>query len=252
MRLPSFRLPRGPMRMVLLCLGLLSGCAPFDYQAVSRNGRFDGRLFVMWVGEGAPFTGDGSFVFVPNPRDPLTFTRFDSTGAQIGPPIRPEMMYTDGGSIPRIATVFRGLSPWGYAPAYMIHDWLFIANHCLLDGTPSEEQKKFEGMDFHTSAVIIAEAIRSLQISGKVAPNDVAAFAVASAVAGPISARKWKRRGACAGHTVSERHRQQALTAFPPDLRATPGDVGLDPENLPRTKMAPTEPAAIVIGEFGF
>jgi hypothetical protein len=40
-------------------------------------------------------------------------------------------MITDIGSIPRLAGVFaRGLSPWGYAAAYLVHDWEFELHHC--------------------------------------------------------------------------------------------------------------------------
>ena len=133
---------RLPIFLVLL------GCGSINYSQVVETSKFDGRLFVMWVGEGSAYSGDGRFVFIPNPNDPLTFTRLDNMGTVIGQPIRPEIMYTDGGSIPRLATVFKGLSPWGYAPAYMVHDWLFIAHHCNVDGTPTEEEKRMSGLNF--------------------------------------------------------------------------------------------------------
>jgi len=41
-------------------------------------------------------------------------------------------MYTDGGSIPRAFWVFRNYSPWGYGPAFIIHDWLFHMQNCKL------------------------------------------------------------------------------------------------------------------------
>ncbi len=65
--------------------------------------------------------------------DPLRFSGVPTrkAPAQL---IRPGLMYTDGGSIPKIAQVFKGLSPWGYAPAYMIYDWVFTARHCIVDG----------------------------------------------------------------------------------------------------------------------
>nr|WP_249779640.1 DUF1353 domain-containing protein [Bradyrhizobium sediminis] len=40
-------------------------------------------------------------------------------------------MYTDGGSIPRIAQIFNGLSPWGFGPAYIVHDWIFLRSQLL-------------------------------------------------------------------------------------------------------------------------
>jgi len=46
-----------------------------------------------------------------------------------GEAIEPGMMFTDGGSIPRALWVFKDLSPWAYAPAFLIHDWLFDSHH---------------------------------------------------------------------------------------------------------------------------
>lgn len=55
-------------------LGLaLSGCATVDYLHTPA-GHFTGSVFVMWVGEGNG-SGDGNFLFVPDPRDPLILTR---------------------------------------------------------------------------------------------------------------------------------------------------------------------------------
>lgn len=227
---------------------LLGACGNLNYGEVSPNSVIDGRLFVMWVGEGSPSSGDGQFVFVPNPSDPLQISRFDNQGRQVGPSIQPEMMYTDGGSIPRIATVFNGFSPWGYAPAYMIHDWLFIANHCVLDGMATPEQQKIEGMQFETSAVIIAEAIKALQVSGQVAGNDVAAATISSAVAGPISRFLWQREGACRGHQVSDEHRQAVQRAFPQEVRDDLARQGIVVGDQPLD--SPITPA-VLIGEFG-
>lgn len=243
--------PVNSLFMVALAT-FLAGCGSLNYQSVSEKGRFEGRLFVMWVGEGSPYLGDGAFVFVPNPEDPLQFTRYDASGTQIGSSIRPEIMYTDGGSIPRIASAFKGFSPWGYAPAYMIHDWLFIAHHCVVDGTPTEEEAKMNGLTFKDSAVIIAESIKALQISGQVSRNDIAASTISSTVAGPISRALWNRTGACEGHRVSEEHRIAALAAFPDGIRADAGDVGLDPDlPIPDGGLI-IGPEATVIGEFGF
>lgn len=68
------------------------------------------------------------FVYTPDEANPLRFTR--NTG-QI---IQPLEMYTDGGSIPRLLWVFRNYSPWGYGPAFVIHDWLFHVHNCGLPG----------------------------------------------------------------------------------------------------------------------
>lgn len=99
------------MRALLFCL-LLTACGVVNYDAV-RPGRFTGSLLVMWVGEGGE-SGDGRFVYVPSPTRPLTFTRAGpGTAPRV---IRPEMMYTDGGSIPRQSQLFSGFSPGAMRP----------------------------------------------------------------------------------------------------------------------------------------
>jgi hypothetical protein len=180
----------------------LMGCGFVDYPK-APVGRFDGTLFVMWVGETEGGLGDGRFVFVPSD-DPLTFTRVRPDGSE--QVIRPEMMYTDGGSIPALAQVFNGFSPWGYAPAYMIHDWLFVARKCLNDGQATEAEQAVAAMKFQDSAEIAAEAIKTLIASAKVSPNDVAPGVISSVVAGPVARGLWEEKGACAENRISEEH----------------------------------------------
>lgn len=232
-----------------IALGGLASCGPLDFDAVSDRSEIDGRLFVMWVGEGSPSVGDGEFVFVPNPNDPLRLIRKDADGAPTGEVIEPQIMYTDGGSVPRIATVFKGFSPWGYAPAYMIHDWLFVAKNCVTDGMATPEQLKVEEMSFETSAVVIAEAIKALREAGQVAENDVAPRAISSAVAGPIARRAWEREGACVDHEVSDEHLAAVLQAFPQaEQKRLQDDTGLERFDAPIfSDVAP----AVFIGEFG-
>lgn len=194
----------------LVALGLCAltgGCASVDFDAAPA-GAFKGELLVMWVGEGSGSEGDGRFVFVPHPDDPLTFTRSDDRV------IRPGMMYTDGGSIPRAAQAFNGLSPWGYAPAYMIHDWLFHARHCLNDGAATPDQSGLADLSFEESARILAEAIQTLVKARKVERRDVAAGAISWAVASPVARSRWGVKGACAGEVVSAADRAAALRAI--------------------------------------
>lgn len=88
----------------------LGSCGHVPYEDLPE-GRFKGTLFVMWVGEGSASVGSGRFVFVPMPNDPLTFTRGHRNGTV--EVIEPQIMYTDGGSIPKLAQAFEGFSPWG-------------------------------------------------------------------------------------------------------------------------------------------
>ncbi|TCS50799.1 hypothetical protein EDD52_1443 [Primorskyibacter sedentarius] len=193
----------------LACL-LLTACGAVDFDN-APVGRFDGSLLVMWVGEGDQ-AGDGRFVFVPSRTRPLTFYR-NRPGAAVTS-LRPEMMYTDGGSIPKAGQLFNGFSPWGYAPAYMVHDWLFVARHCLTDGKANHEERKIEGMEFQESAEIIAEAIKTLVVSGKVQKNDVAPRVISGVVAGPFAYQRWVVQGACEGDRVSDEHRREVEEAF--------------------------------------
>ena len=64
------------------------------------------------------------FVFVPKSDQSFSFTRPN------GDSITPRCMFTDGGTIPKLFQSISELSPWGYAPAYLIHDWLFDLHHC--------------------------------------------------------------------------------------------------------------------------
>ena len=192
------------------CL-ILCGCATIDY-ATLPPGKLTGSLIVMWLGEGGS-SGDGRFLFVPDPDAPLTFRRADAR--QPGAVVSPGMMYTDGGSIPRVAQVFNGLSPWGYAPAYMIHDWLFVARHCLVDGDPDPRYRSLATVTFDQSAEILGEAIQGLVTSNRVKRNDLAGGAITAAVDSAVARQLWDARGACAENRVSPGDRAAANAAIP-------------------------------------
>lgn len=200
------------MRIVfsILFLFMITACGIVDYEKVP-TGKFTGSLLVMWVGEGGN-SGDGRFVFVPSRTTPLTFTRKNPNGTVSE--IQPEMMYTDGGSIPRQAQLFSGFSPWGYAPAYMVHDWIFVARHCLTDGTPKGREPEIAQMKFHESAEIIAEAIKTLIASGRVKEREVAPRVISGTVAGPISYQRWVVKGACSGDRVTQDHLDEVNAAL--------------------------------------
>ncbi|WP_282053038.1 hypothetical protein [Phaeobacter inhibens] len=223
-----------------LAVPLLCSCATLDYDAAPA-GEFSGSLFVMWVEEGGS-SGDGKFVYVPSPNDPLTFRRKGSSEFQ---EIQPQMMYTDGGSIPRAAQMFKGFGPWGYAPAYMIHDWIFAARHCNLDGEPTAYEAEFASMKFETSAELIAESIKALIESGRVSANDIAAPTISYTVSGPISRRIWNSKGQCAKWRVSDDDRERAFFGLAgiggvPEPKSTPG------RELPDGTFEPFEKAVVV------
>lgn len=228
----------------LTCLALLAQCAPVRYDALPE-GAFSGSLLVMWVGEGDA-QGDGRFVFVPNPDAPLVFAR-GGTGAVRE--IRPGLMYTDGGSIPKAAQLFKGFSPWGYAPAYMVHDWLFVARNCIVDGQATEAQQALAAVEFPDSAAILGEAIRTLVAERRVAPNDLAGAVITGTVNGPVSRRIWDRPGQCAARAVSDAHRAEVERAFPGRSRARLRDALDAPDGF----AAPGRgPSARIVAEISF
>jgi hypothetical protein len=124
-------------------------------------------------------------------------------------------MYTDGGSIPRIAQVFKGFSPWGYAPAYMIHDWLFVARHCLIDGMDEARFKSVRDVSFDESAQILGEAIQALVQTGRVQQNDLAGATITGAVDSSIAQALWDQKGACAESIVTPEHAAIAERTIP-------------------------------------
>ena len=106
---------------------LLSGCAALHYQR-TEAGNLSGRVVVEW-------REPDLFVFRPDLDRPLTFVRSG------GDTIKPGEMLTDGGSIPRPFWVFKNFSPWGYGPAFIVHDWFFHMQNCKLPGHERYSQR---------------------------------------------------------------------------------------------------------------
>ncbi|MFF0919194.1 hypothetical protein ACFYE8_05760 [Rhizobium leguminosarum] len=199
-RRPSRR-KRSVMLIAASMASVLASCTTIDFGDL-QPGTFSGTLIVMWVGEGDR-AGDGKFVFVPDPHAPLTFRRPGVNSA----PIVPSVMYTDGGSVPKIVQPFKGFNPWGYAPAYMIHDWIFTAHHCLDDGRRDPIYTAVEHINFHDSAVVLGEAIHTLMTKNLVSENDIAKQAITEAVNSPIAANIWKgHHGQCEDDAVKPKH----------------------------------------------
>lgn len=127
--------------MVLMLTALLGGCASQHYEQ-TVPGELKGDLIVRWH-------KPNKFVYLPDEDNPLRFTRGTD-----GDVLQPEEMETDGGSVPRQFWVLKNFSPWGYGPAFVIHDWLFRMQHCQLPG--------HERYDLETAAVIMSEVMRTL------------------------------------------------------------------------------------------
>lgn len=152
---------------------LLAGCGSVFY-ARTATGTFAGKLTVEWI---AP----NQFIYRPDKDAPLRFTRADGTV------IQPQPMYTDGGSIPRLFWSAPDLGPWDFAPAYIVHDWLFQQHHCRLDD--------WERFDVDLAAQVLAEGIKT-QMQGEAKAEPAIAYAVYEAVRTPMARRLWEQ-GKC-------------------------------------------------------
>ena len=108
------------------------------------SGRLTGKVIVEWY-------KPDIFIFTPDPKRPLVFTRKN------GDQIVPGRMLTDGGSIPRPLWMLPKFSPWGYGPAFVVHDWLFAMHHC--------QYKGYEKYDHHIAATVMAEVMKTMMES---------------------------------------------------------------------------------------
>lgn len=147
-----------------------ASCASITFENTG-NGKLKGDLTVVWVGE-------DRFVYQGGPEGLSFLTSKKKL-------IKPETFYTDGGSIPRSVRSLEGFSPWGYAPAYIIHDWLFHQKDC----NPAYLASK--GIDFAEANEILAEVIKALVEEEQVKKNEAAFSAISWAVTTPIAERVW-------------------------------------------------------------
>jgi hypothetical protein len=154
---------------------LLNGCTSLFYEE-TKPGELRGKLIVQWIEH-------DEFIFEPDRENPLTFTRHDQTM------ITPQRFYTDGGSIPRPLWAFRSYSPWGYAPAFIMHDWLFDMHQCQLPG--------HENYDAEEAAWIMAEVMKTMMEENEVLQSDkLVVYTMFEAVRSPIARKLWDN-GAC-------------------------------------------------------
>ncbi|MEM5476990.1 DUF1353 domain-containing protein [Pacificibacter sp. AS14] len=205
--------------LLSLCAALvLASCGKVDPAQVSR-GTFEGNVHLVWIrgGEDDPL-GDGVFAYLPTGNDKLVFNRgagkWRSEGSEV---IVPEAFYTDGGSVPRAFQSLNGFNAWAYGPAYVIHDWIFVARKCLNDKdiTPhliTDEMRKVGNMEFEESAYVMAETITSLAGAG-LGPNNDNANLIASVTAGPRTRVLWKQKGACEKSLVSQAKLDELMQA---------------------------------------
>ena len=139
-----------------VCLAcLLWSFAPNSATAAEKRSirpSMKGTLLIQWSDE-------SRFIYTPDPKEGLSFRTRD------GREIRPNRMYTDGGSIPRVFWSVKGFSPWGYGPAYVLHDWLFHAHRCGRDLAPNK-------YSMAQANEVLNDAIEFLIVNKKVSPNE--------------------------------------------------------------------------------
>ena len=160
----------------LLLLAMLpyrpAGAETYDSFPV---GTLSGKLVVQWI-------EPDKFIFLPDKDVPLTFTRSN------GDKIVPGRMITDGGSIPRPLWILRSYSPWGYAPAFIIHDWLFAMKQCRIEG--------YARYDHEQAATILAEVMKTMMELKKVERDTLTLLSMYAAVNSSIAEDLWNN-GPC-------------------------------------------------------
>jgi hypothetical protein len=140
-----------------------------------KSGKLSGKVIVQWI-------EPDLFVFLPDSKQPLTFTRNN------GQKITPGRMLTDGGSIPRPIWILRSYSPWGFAPAFIVHDWLFTMKQCKLGG--------YERLTLNDSGLVMAEVMKTMIEAKKVEAGPLTVVSMHQAVVSPIARASWNR-GKC-------------------------------------------------------
>lgn len=168
------------MLAALIAIVLLpSSCSDWLYGWQYDNtdtGELKGRLVIEWIDQ-------DKFLFIPDASNPLKFIRKDHDV------IQPERMFTDGGSIPAPLRAIKSYSPWGYAPAFILHDWLFVMKQCKVPG--------YENYDFEKTATILAEAMKTVMENPKYGgPNKLVHYSIYEAVRSNVARNYWDN-GAC-------------------------------------------------------
>ena len=93
-------------------------------------------------------------------------------------------MITDGGSIPRALWFVKDLSPWAYAPAFLIHDWLFDLHHCNQTGKTFDEVRD-----------IMMEGVRTLMESGVCERNRLTFDLIYAGIDSFVARQVWEKPG---------------------------------------------------------
>jgi len=173
MQRPQHR-PRRRVTPLLIALTVaLGGCVPaYD---VTPVGALHGTIDLQWIDADL-------FLYTPDPDDPFRLERAS------GEVVQPEAMVTDGGSIPRPLQVSAALSPWRFAPVYVLHDWLFQSRHC--------GQVPAGSYSFRDTVEVMAEALKTHMEDHPEVRHVGAYEVILAAAASPVAWLVW-RFGTC-------------------------------------------------------
>jgi hypothetical protein len=130
--------------LIGLAAAPLGGCASWFPHEDVGTGELKGDVEVRWIAQ-------DRFIYLKT-GNPLSFK-----ASFMSVPIVPDVMFTDGGSIPQVFWGIPGLSPWGLGPAYIIHDWIFEVHRCGRNAPP-----EVKAITFEQSAIILAEVGKEL------------------------------------------------------------------------------------------
>lgn len=147
----------------MLCL-LLGACTTLSQSSPLIGGSLSGKVSLGWE-------NTTEYVYLPDTAKPLTYTfpasfnLADSQVIALNPTLRmikPQAMFTDGGSIPRILWSADGFSPFDYLPAYVVHDWLYFQNRC--HGKAASYFKNFKEFPYSKDLAdrILADTLESI------------------------------------------------------------------------------------------
>jgi len=101
----------------------------------------------------------------------------------------------------------------------MIHDWMFVAHHCIVDGVDDRRLDQVRDINFDDSAAIVDEGIRGYVAQRQVQPNDLAGDAITAEVDSSVAKNLWDAPGACAASRVRAEDVAAAEQAIPGSTR---------------------------------
>ena len=201
-------------------VGAGAGCGANQHYRTTPTGQLKGTITVTWI-------EPDLFVFRPDSTNPLTFTRAN------GDVIRPGPMVTDGGSIPRMFWSIPGYSPWGYAPAFMVHDWIFEAHQCSYDNLNYQGDTVVSGYSVDEAADTMSEVLKTMRESDdSLGMTKLVIYTMDLAVRSSFARRAWD--GPC--EQIPEGtffDPTDEAREVPPDLRAF-DLLSIDPDNTLR------------------